>query len=59
MFFEQILFQLYYGEYYARYLEEYQKYGAQLPGPEDDSVEISILMGDLMNNGVNPTCAIM
>ncbi len=54
------IFQSYYGEYYARYLEEYQKYGAQLAGgPEEESIEISILMGDLMNNGMNPSCAIM
>ena len=44
------LFQTYYCEYYARYLEEYEKYGAQMSGrPDEEPIEISILMGDLVS----------
>lgn len=64
-------FQIYYCEYYEKYLEEYERRRAMMmtatasntlePGPPpttSSNLEASILMDDIMNNGMT-FCSIM
>ena len=64
-----LLFQIYYCEYYGKYLEEYERRRMMNVGPTDEALvdssinsvtplEASILMDDIMNNGMT-FCSIM